>query len=286
MVVEVTDLKFTYPSAPRPTLQGVSFAIRKGEIFGLLGPSGTGKSTTQKVLIGLLKGYQGQARIFDREVSAWGPEYYERIGVSFELPNHYLKLTALENLGFFHSLYAPERTESPQRLLEMVGLGGDGNTRVSQFSKGMKNRLTVARSLIHRPELLFLDEPTSGLDPVSRQLIRDLILRKRDEGTTLFLTTHDMAAAAELCDRVAFIVDGEIRLIDSPRELMLRHGRREVRIEYEQEGRVLTREVGLDMLADDTELRRLLREGHVRTLHSQEASLEKIFIEVTGRRPS
>lgn len=286
MVVEVTDLKFTYPSAPKPTLQGISFAIRKGEIFGLLGPSGTGKSTTQKVLIGLLKGYQGQVRIFDREVSAWGPEYYERIGVSFELPNHYLKLTALENLGFFHSLYAPGRTESPQRLLELVGLGGDGNTRVSQFSKGMKNRLTVARSLIHRPELLFLDEPTSGLDPVSRQLIRDLIVRKRDEGTTLFLTTHDMAVAAELCDRVAFIVDGEVRLIDSPRELMLRHGRREVRIEYEQEGRVLTRDVGLDTLADDAELRRLLREGHVRTLHSQEASLEKIFIEVTGRRPS
>jgi fluoroquinolone transport system ATP-binding protein len=205
------------------------------------------------------------------------------VGVSFELPNHYLKLTALENLQYFRSLYAGE-TEAPQTLLEIVGLGEDGNKRVAEFSKGMRNRLNVARSLLHRPELLFLDEPTSGLDPVNAKLIKDIIQRKRENGTTVFLTTHNMAVADELCDRVAFIVDGEIKLTDAPRTLKLQHGKRLVRVEYGDNGQLKSREFALDDLGNDADFLKVLQHERIQTIHTQETTLENIFIEVTGRQ--
>ena len=202
--------------------------------------------------------------------------------MSFELPNHYLKLTALENLTYFRALYSGE-TEEPQALLEMVGLGQDGDLRVSQYSKGMKNRLNVARALIHKPELLFLDEPTAGLDPVNARRIMNLVERLRDNGTTVFLCTHDMLVADELCDEVAFIVDGEIKLIDSPRALKLQHGRRSVRVEYRLNGDVKGQEFPIDGLADNADFMALLRKREIETIHTQETTLANIFIEVTGR---
>ena len=141
------------------------------KIFGFLGPSGAGKSTTQKLLIGLLRGHGGEATVWGRDPLEWGPNYYQRIGVSFELPNHYQKLTGLENLQFFASLYDGE-TLDPMQLLDAVGLAEDANTRVGKYSKGMQMRLTFIRSLINDPELLFLDEPTSGLDPVNARRSR------------------------------------------------------------------------------------------------------------------
>ncbi|MDQ4106798.1 MAG: ABC transporter ATP-binding protein, partial [Actinomycetota bacterium] len=165
-MLKVKDLTFTYPGGGKPAVEGINFNVRPGEIFGFLGPSGAGKSTTQKILIGLLRGYRGHIEVMGRELGTWGPEYYERIGVSFELPNHYQKLTALENLDFFRSLYSG-RTRDPMELLEMVGLADDAGTRVSQFSKGMQMRLTFVRALLHGPELIFLDEPTAGLDPTN-----------------------------------------------------------------------------------------------------------------------
>jgi fluoroquinolone transport system ATP-binding protein len=214
-VIDVRDLHFTYAHSNQPAVRGLSFIVERGEIFGFLGPSGAGKSTTQKVLIGLLEGYSGSVRVRGREVAAWTADDYERIGVSFEAPNHFLKLTGLENLHYFASLYhGPTRV--PAALLESVGLQSDGNRRVGEYSKGMKCRLSIARCLLNTPELLFLDEPTGGLDPVNMQRVKDLIRAERDGGATVFLTTHDMAAADELCDRVAFIVDGRIAGIDSP----------------------------------------------------------------------
>ncbi|HEV2668736.1 MAG TPA: ABC transporter ATP-binding protein, partial [Blastocatellia bacterium] len=197
-MITVENLSFNYPKTVEPALRGLSFGISRGEIFGFLGPSGAGKSTTQKILIGLLKDYQGQVSVLGKDLKDWRADYYERIGVSFEAPNHYLKLTALENLRYFAALYG-DATQEPRGLIERVGLGADGDKPVSQFSKGMKNRLNVARALLHDPELLFLDEPTTGLDPVNARLIKELIEEQRSAGKTVFLTTHNMTVADELC---------------------------------------------------------------------------------------
>ncbi len=281
-MLDVQGLTYAYRGTTKPAVESISFQIAGGEIFGFLGPNGAGKSTTQKLLIRLLRDYQGRVSVFGRDLREWSNDYYERVGVSFEFPNHHLKLTARENLAFFRSLYAGE-TESPQHLLELVGLGEDGDKRVSQFSKGMCGRLNVARALLPKPELLFRDEPPTGLDPVASRRIRDLIRQKREEGTTVFLTTHDMVVADELCDRVAFIVNGEIRLIDAPRALKLRYGQRVVRVEYGTDGRVSQREFSLDGLADNRDFLETLRREAVQTVHTQETSLENIFIRVTGR---
>ncbi len=283
LAINVREMSFAYPGVGRPTVRELSFDVERGETFGFLGPSGAGKSTTQKVLIGLLRGYEGEVEVMGKDLRSWGPDYYEHIGVSFELPNHYQKLTALENLDFFRSLYR-KATEDPRELLERVGLGGDANTRVSRFSKGMQMRLTFARALLHRPELVFLDEPTAGLDPVNARNIKGIVMDLKREGRAVFLTTHDMTVAGELCDRVAFIVDGRIALTDSPRELKIRQGARKVRVEYGEGGRTAASEFPLDGLGDDEEFLRLLREERIETIHTEEATLEDVFIRTTGRR--
>ncbi len=281
-VIDVRDLTYTYPKAAAPAVASITFEIAPGEIFGFLGPNGAGKSTTQKLLIGLLRDYQGAVSVFGRDLRQWGNDYYERLGVSFEFPNHHLKLTALENLSYFRALYAGD-TEDPRDLLDRVGLGADADMRVSQFSKGMRGRLNVARALLPKPDLLFLDEPTTGLDPLSSRQIRDLIRDRQQAGTTVFLTTHDMVVADALCDRVAFIVDGGITLIDAPRALKLRHGIRTVRIEFGVDGRQDQREFPLDGLGDNADFLTTLRQEAVQTIHTQETTLEEIFIQVTGK---
>ena len=281
-MIDVNGLTFTYTGGDKPAIGGASFSVGRGEIFGFLGPSGAGKSTTQKILIKLLKGYEGSVRVMGKNLSSWGADYYERIGVSFELPNHYQKLTALENLNFFRSLYS-KATKDPMKLLGMVGLEEDANTRVSQFSKGMQMRLTFVRALLHRPELIFLDEPTAGLDPNNARKLKDIILGLKEEGRTIFLTTHDMTVADQLCDRVAFIVDGEIAAIDPPRELKIRQGERKVRVEYRENEHLARREFPLDGLAEDEQFLILLRERHVETIHTEEATLEDVFVATTGR---
>jgi fluoroquinolone transport system ATP-binding protein len=201
-VIQTQSFRFAYPGALQPAVRGLTFAVGKGEIFGFLGPSGAGKSTTQNVLIRLLDGYEGSVAVLGRDLRAWDRSYYRKIGVAFESPNHYLRLTARENLRLFAGLHAG-RTEDPDALLDRVGLLEDGDKRVGEFSKGMRGRLTLARALLHRPELLFLDEPTAGLDPVTARRMRHVIRDARDAGATIFLTTHDMVTADELCDRIA-----------------------------------------------------------------------------------
>jgi fluoroquinolone transport system ATP-binding protein len=281
-MIDVKNLTFTYVKTTTPALHGLSFAVDRGEIFGFLGPSGAGKSTTQKLLIGLLKGYQGHVAVLGRDLTGWGQAYYEHVGVAFELPNHFRKLTALENLAYFSSLYT-RATRPPQELLESVGLAEDGNMPVAQFSKGMQGRLNLARALLHEPELLFLDEPTSGQDPVNARRIKELIRAQQQAGKTIFLTTHDMTVAEELCDRVAFIMDGRIELIDSPRALKLRYGQASVRVEYCANQHTEREEFALAGLADNASFQKILRAGTLQTIHSREATLEDIFIRVTGR---
>jgi len=281
-MIEVRDLTFTYPSASEATLHGLSFSIEDQEIFGFLGPSGAGKSTTQKILIGLLAGYGGRAEVLGREVRDWGQDLYERIGVSFELPNHYQRLTARENLEHFAALFE-RKAVAPLEALTWVGLADDADKRVSDFSKGMKIRLNVARSLLHGPKVLLLDEPTSGLDPVNARNVKDLVLVLRDAGATVVLTTHDMGVAGQLCDRVAFITDGRIREIDSPAALERAHGKRTVKVEYRSGEDTAIAEFDLDGLADNADYVELLRTQHIETMHSQETTLEQVFIEVTGQ---
>ncbi len=282
-MISVHDLTFTYPRSDTETLHGLSFEIAEGEIFGFLGPSGAGKTTTQNILIGLLREYGGSARVKDREVSDWGQDFYEQIGVSFELPNHYLKLTALENLNHFRALYRGE-TLDPIEVLHWVGLREEADKRVSDYSKGMKVRLNLARSLLHRPPILFLDEPTNGLDPVNARKIKNLILELRKGGTTVFVTTHDMAVADELCDRVAFITAGDISLIDAPGALKKQFGKRIVRVEYMNSTQdILHQDFPLDGLIEDADFVALMKSaGRIETIHSQETTLDNIFIEVTG----
>ncbi|WP_396924913.1 ABC transporter ATP-binding protein [Mycolicibacterium sp.] len=283
-VIMARGLTYTYPKSPEPTIRGMDFTVGRGEIFGFLGPSGAGKSTTQKLLIGLLRGHGGEALVWGEDPVARGSDYYQRIGVSFELPNHYLKLTGLENLRFFASLY-DGKTRDPAGLLDAVGLRQAADVRVGKYSKGMQMRLTFARALINDPQLLFLDEPTSGLDPVNARTIKNMIVDAKAAGCTVFLTTHDMATADELCDRVAFVVDGRIVAMDAPNELKIARSQRVVRVEYRDSTGVLAdAEFGLDGLADDPEFRTIMRNHHVETIHSAEASLDDVFVEMTGRR--
>ena len=282
-VICVQGLTYTYPHADKPAIRGMNFSIGRGEIFGFLGPNGAGKSTTQKLLIGLLRGHGGQALVWGRDPLDWGSDYYQRVGVSFELPNHYLKLTGVENLRFFASLYEGT-TLDPRDLLGAVGLAEAADVRVGKYSKGMQMRLTFARSLINDPELLFLDEPTSGLDPVNARTVKDMILDLKGRGRTVFLTTHDMATADELCDRVAFVVDGCIVALDSPSALKIARSQRLVRVTYrDRVGALVTAEFLMDDLADNLNFQAVLRDHYVETIHSREASLDEVFVDVTGR---
>lgn len=282
-MIEVKNLQFTYPGNSEPTLLGLNFRINHGEIFGFLGPSGAGKSTTQNLLIGLLREFQGEIRVLDQDLQSISPEYYERVGVAFEFPNFYTKFTARENLEYYRSLYRGV-TAAPDSLLKMVGLMDDADTRVGSFSKGMRMRLNFCRALLNQPDLLFLDEPTAGLDPANARRIREIITQKQSEGVTVFLTTHNMTVADQLCDRVAFIVNGRIILIDSPRELKIRNSRRFIRVEYRVNGNLRRQDFPMEELAANREFLELLNREEIETLHSQEATLEDIFIRTTGKR--
>ncbi|MFV9507820.1 MAG: ABC transporter ATP-binding protein [Oscillochloridaceae bacterium umkhey_bin13] len=281
-MITVDNLSYRYPSTGHPALAGISFTVNAGEIFGFLGPSGAGKSTTQKILFKLLAGYQGTVEILGRALTSWGADYYERVGVSFELPNHFLRLSARRNLAYFAALYQGPVMPTDQ-LLAQLGLAEAADTPVEQFSKGMQTRLSLARAIQHQPELLFLDEPTSGLDPVNARVVKDLIRAQREAGRTVVLTTHNMALADELCDRVALIVDGQIVQAGPPRELRLRYGMPQVTVEY-QDGTGLQQAMfPLAGLGSNASFQRLLHEYEPQTIHSREATLEDVFLAVTGR---
>lgn len=276
-MITVNQLSYTFDGATAPAVNQVSFAVAQGEIFGFLGPSGAGKSTTQRILIKLLTGYSGQVTINGRNLQDWGRDFYQDIGVCFESPNHYGKLTCAENLRYFARLYTGSKRPAAE-LLALVGLEGEADTPASALSKGMKIRLNLARALLNRPHLLFLDEPTAGLDPTNVRRVKDLVRSEANSGTTVFLTTHDMKLAHDLCDRVAFIVKGHLSEIDSPRSLCRKHGRREVRVELES-GKQLS--FPLDGIAEQPAFTDALR-NQVRSIHTQEATLEDVFVLVTG----
>jgi fluoroquinolone transport system ATP-binding protein len=282
-MIQVRNLTYSYPGSAKPVLKDISFDIQRGEIFGFLGPSGAGKSTTQKVLNGLLIGYQGSVEVNGTNLEQMDRSFYEKIGVAFEFPNLYLKLTALENLQLISSFFRSV-TRDPDELLEMVGLSEDRNTLVSAFSKGMKMRLNFIRSLLNQPDILFLDEPTAGLDPGNARIMKDIMLELQKQGVTIFLTTHHMDDAGELCNRLAFMVEGTLPVIDSTSALKLRHGEKMVRVQYTEGGVSLTGEFPLQSLGDNQKFQKIIQTREILTIHTMEASLEEIFIRVTGQQ--
>lgn len=281
-MITVEHLYHSYSKDDVYAVKDVSFDIPKGEVFGFLGPSGAGKSTTQGVLTGLLRLQQGQVSVAGHDVRKLQRSLFNQIGMSFEQSNVYSKMTARENLTFYAKLFDVP-TRDPDDLLKLVGLDGKGNMRAGEFSKGMKHRLTFARSMINSPELWFLDEPTTGLDPAIASIIKGIIKEENSKGVTVFLTTHNMYIADELCDRVAFIVDGEIKLIDSPKSLKLQHGQSLVEVEYGEDGNLVSETFSTVDPADKAKLQQLIADKVIRTMHTKEATLEEIFIKVTGR---
>ncbi len=281
-VVKVQDLDYRYPGAEVEAIRELSFSLEQGEIFGFLGPSGAGKSTLKKILIGVLKGYEGKVEVLNRAMDKPSPDLYESIGVAFEVPNLYQKFTALENLELFRSLYIG-KTADPMALLTMVGLENDAVTRVGSFSKGMRMRLNFCRAFLNYPELVFLDEPSSGLDPANVKKIKEIMQARKEEGTTIFLATHNMQLAEDICDRIAFIVDGNIALIDSPRNLKMQEGQKVVRLEYRDNGMLMKEDFPMNGIGENCTFLKLLKEQNVETMHTLEATMEDIFIQVTGR---
>lgn len=281
-VFRVEDLRFTYKKNGVEAVRGITFSIRKGEIFGLLGPSGAGKSTTQKILTRLLKNYTGTIEYLGKDLKSYDNTFYEEVGVGFELPVHFSKLTGMENMLFFQKLY--KKNADVEALLKRVGLYEDKDRKVGEYSKGMKMRLNFVRALLNDPQFLFLDEVTNGLDPKNARIVKDMIREFKEEGGTVLLSTHLMNDVEELCDRIAFISGGEIREISTPRDLKIKYGRRELAVEYYENSATKLETFDLDELGENDKFLDIVQNRTIETMHSGETSLDDIFIKVTGEK--
>ncbi len=279
-MIEVRNLTFSY-GKDKQALHGLTFSVKAGEIFGFLGPNGSGKSTTQKILTGILKGYGGTVSLFGDDMrNAHTQAFFQKIGVLFEFPYLYTNLSALDNLYYFASFYPEEQRRDAEELLNELEFKRDFLKKpVSSYSKGMRQRVSMARALINNPRLLFLDEPTSGLDPAGAVLFRKIIEKERKKGTTVFLTTHNMLDADLLCDRVAFISNGNIVALDTPKNLKEKNGNHSIVIDYlyqrkreEQTIEAPELKAGIPFAYDE-----------LISVHSQEPTLEDMFIQYTGR---
>jgi ABC-2 type transport system ATP-binding protein len=261
----------------------ISFNVAEGEILGFLGPNGAGKTTTIKMLTGLMKPKAGRAILLGLDMANNVDKVQGEMGVCFEETNLYEQMSGLENLRFFARLFNVNGLDA-YALLKRVGLEGREKDRVETYSKGMKQRLVVARSIVNRPKILFLDEPTAGLNPTSSEAILEIILEERKRGVTIFLTTHDMVEADKLSDRVAFMNEGKIVALGKPHNLKQQYGKRALKAKIAGDGDSLEdREVILDAPETPDAVRELFAREKVVTVHSEEATLEDIFIKITGR---
>jgi ABC-2 type transport system ATP-binding protein len=288
VMIEAVDLRRQFGA--KEAVQGISFTVRKGEIFGLLGPNGAGKTTTIRMLTGQIDPSGGNARVAGCDVVKERSTLKERIGVVFEEQNLYERLSARLNLEFSCWLYGVEESRADE-VLELVQLRDRAKDPVREFSNGMKQRLMVARALLHRPQVLFLDEPARGLDPIAAHEVHQTIEQLRKAGTTVLLTTHLMEEADQLCQQVAFLVNGRLVANDSPRHLKLAHGQRVLTVTLgnnqptgNSNGALDERPLNMDDSADQAKLAEWLASGQVQAVHSREATLEEVFIEVAGVR--
>lgn len=278
-MIKVEELKFSY-GKDKQILHGLNFEVKEGEIFGFLGPNGSGKSTTQKILNGVLKGYNGHVSIFGNEVKAYTESLYQKTGVLFEFPYLYTNLSAIDNLEYFSSFYPKNQRRDIYELLDLLEFKKEFiNKPVSSYSKGMKQRISMARALVSNPKLLFLDEPTSGLDPSGAVLFRKIIEEERKKGTTIFLTTHNMLDADLMCNNVAFIADGKIMAIDKPKNLKMKNSNNKVEVEFVYNGSRDIKIVDIGELESGI----TFKYDEILSVHLKEATLEEVFIKYTGR---
>ncbi len=302
-VIEAADLTKTFGAVT--AVDHVSFEVREGEIFGFLGPNGAGKTTTTRMLTGVIPMDGGSVRILGHDIRKEPVRAKQRFGVVPETSNAYVDLTAWQNLMLMGELYGLDRTRAERRshdLLETLGLYERRDQKVQGYSKGMRQRLILAMALLHEPELLFLDEPTSGLDVQSTQMILALLRALNADGTTIFLTTHNMEEANRLCDRIGIIRGGRIVAIDAPEKLKTaidRVHRIEVSFDREIAGDLLSGLAGITRAArtgdkwqitaedQDTAIRSLVsfsrEEGiAILTLNTLAPSLDEVFLRLTG----
>ena len=290
--IEVAGLTKTYVTdkgrPPLVAVAGIDFAVREGEVFGFLGPNGAGKTTTIRMLTGLARPTSGGARVMGLDLAADLPRIKKQIGVVPEASNLYDELTALDNLVFAMQLYGVPRAERRPRaeaLLARFRLGEKRDAPFAKLSRGMKRALTIAAGLAHRPPLLFLDEPTTGLDVMSARNLRGMIAALRDEGVTIFLTTHYLEEAERLCDRIAIIVKGRIVALDTVAGLKAAApGRTAVEVTYAgADGDAVTRRIETDDVAAAVQTA-LAEAGDRRVLavNTVRPTLEDVFVGLTG----
>ncbi len=289
-MIEARDLRRVF--GDKIAVAGISFQARRGEIFGLLGPNGAGKTTTIRMLTGQIDPSGGKAIVAGCDVVKDRAQLKERIGVVFEEQNLYERLSARLNLEFSCWLYGLPDSRA-DKVLDLVHLLDRARDPVRTYSNGMRQRLVIARALLHKPPMLFLDEPGRGLDPISAREVRALIKQLSEEGTTILLTTHVMEEADLLCEHVAFIANGKIVADDTPRNLKLAHGRRAISVTLASDAQTHNGAssidetiLSLDNPTDQQKLAQWMSQGKVLAMHSREATLEEVFIEVAGIHPA
>ncbi len=280
-MITVKDLKKSY--AEKPALKGIDFAIKKGEIFGFLGPNGAGKTTTIKIVTGKLKADHGQAFIKNMNVTEEQKRIIPMVGVVPEQANLYERLTIKQNLEFFCRLYQVSFLNI-DKYLELVELKEEENTKVKNLSKGMRQKVLLIRALLHDPEILFLDEPTSGLDPASAAGIHRILMNLNAEGKTIFLTSHNMEEVDKLCDRVAFLDDGEIVAAGSPEELKLKYSDKKIVVVIKTDNGSEERTLDITGSESADQIAEWIKADKIISIHSTESSLADIFVEITGRQ--
>jgi|RhiMethySRZTD1v2_1073278.scaffolds.fasta_scaffold342737_2 ABC-2 type transport system ATP-binding protein len=275
--IEVENLSRTFNDLK--AVDNISFSVQAGEIFGFLGHNGAGKTTTIRMLSGQLLPTAGRGQVAGCDVVNEQKRLKPLIGVVSEHQNLYERMSGRENLEFAARLYG-QTNRRVDEALEQVALVERAKDKVKNYSNGMKQRLVIARALLHRPKIVFLDEPTRGLDPVVGREIRRLIVDLSNEGVTIFLTTHYMEEADQLCARVAFLSEGRIVALDTPNHLKIKHGENLVKVTLDNGNNL---KISLDDQDAGKKLQTLISEGQVRSLHSAEATLEEVFIRIAGR---
>jgi len=261
-------------------VDGITFTVEEGEVFGFLGPNGAGKTTTIRLLTSQLRPTSGRARVAGCDVVSERERLKPQIGVVFEHQNLYERLSGRENLAFSARLYGVDG-QRVDEVLAQVDLQERAGDSVKRYSNGMKQRLLIARALLHNPRVLFLDEPTKGLDPTIARQVRSLIDSLASQGMTVFLTTHYMEEADQLCHRVAFLNQGRIVALDTPERFKVAHGQRHLKVTLDSGEHV---SLSLDSPADGRRLGDLAAAGEILMVHSAEVTLEEVFIQLTGRR--